>query len=77
MTEHCNCCLCILKKNKVCDICHVRYTNAKHFYRIRLFKLMYPLEKRNVCRSCGDTLIMKAEKPGLRINSDEVLVSFN
>jgi hypothetical protein len=26
---------------------------------------------------CSDGLIMKAEKPGLKINSESVLVSFN
>jgi len=38
---------------------------------------MYPTDKRNICRMCSDALIMKAEKPGLKINSEEVLVSFN
>ena len=77
MTEHCTCCLCVPKRNKVCDVCHVRFTNVKHFYRTRLFRLMYPTDKRNICRMCSDNLIMKAEKPGLKINSEEVLVSFN
>lgn len=76
MSDHCHCCTCS-PKNKTCDICLIHYTNKKHFYRTRLFKLSYPSEKRNVCRSCADGMLKKVDKSCLRLNSESVLVSFN
>lgn len=76
MNDHCNCCACN-PKNRTCEICLIHYANKKHFYRTRLFKLSYPLEKRNICRSCADSLIKKVEKCGLTFNSEVVIVSFN
>lgn len=73
--SHCNCCLCV-PKNKKCDVCKLVYTNKKHFYKTRLFKLYFPQETRNICRFCGENMIDEGV-PLVKINNVECIVSFD
>lgn len=73
--SHCNCCLCV-PKSKKCDVCYIIYTNKKYFYKTRLFKLYFPQEKRQVCRSCGEQMIDEGV-PLVKINTSETIVTFD